>query len=573
MRLLYALVALLPIATVFSLLVVAKRPANQVMPITYLVTVGIALGVWRVPWAWVAAASLKGIVATAEILYIVFGAILLLNTLQVSGAIAAIRQSLLDISRDRRVQMIIIAWLFGSFIEGAAGFGSPAVITAPLLVAIGFPALAAVITLLLIQSTPASFGAVGTPILIGIDLGLADVPAVQQLLQTQGLTQTEALARVGQWAGLLNGLVGTLVPLMLIGVVTAQFGDRAQSPWRSAIAGLSAWKFALFAGAAFTVPYTLTALWLGPEFPTLIGGIVGLSLVIPVARRGWLLPPTRWDFPPPAQWPDAWQASPLTSPAAVPTSPPPPLSARRAWLPYGLLGLFLLLTRLRFLPLRHWLQSVTLTWSNLLGTDLTVTTQPLFLPPTLFLVVVALTVYLHRIPPKAMQRAIADVVPILRKTALALGGAILTARVFINTGTNGADLASMPLTLAAGLTTLVGDLWPWFAPWLGLLGTFVGGSVTVSNMMFALVQFGVATQGGFSPAMILGLQCAGAAAGNSINSVTMVAAEASVGLAGCEGRLLRRVLLPTLAYGVLAGSLGMGIAFWLLSSASSPSFP
>lgn len=174
---LYSLVALIPIATVFLLLVVARRPASQAMPLSYLVTVGIALGVWRVPGVEVAASSLQGLVAAAEILYIVFGAILLLNTLQESGAISTIRQSLLGISPDPRVQVIIIAWLFGSFIEGASGFGTPAVITVPLLVAIGFPAMAAVVAALIIQSTPSTFGAVGTPIIIGIEAGLDGVPA------------------------------------------------------------------------------------------------------------------------------------------------------------------------------------------------------------------------------------------------------------------------------------------------------------------------------------------------------------------------------------------------------------
>jgi lactate permease len=189
--LLYPLVALIPIVTVFLLLVMARRPAGQAMPIAYLVTGAIALFIWRVPAVEVAAASIQGLVAAVEILYIVFGAILLLNTVQESGAIASIRQSLLGISGDRRVQIIIIAWLFGSFIEGASGFGTPAVITVPLLVAIGFPSMAAVMAALIIQSTPSTFGAVGTPILIGISAGLEGVPSVEQQLTNRGLSEPE----------------------------------------------------------------------------------------------------------------------------------------------------------------------------------------------------------------------------------------------------------------------------------------------------------------------------------------------------------------------------------------------
>ncbi|NEQ44077.1 MAG: L-lactate permease [Leptolyngbya sp. SIOISBB] len=546
--LLYSLVALIPIATVFVLLVIARRPAGQAMPIAYLVTVGIALIVWQVPLVEIAASSIQGLVAAAEILYIVFGAILLLNTLQESGAIATIRQSLLRISRDRRVQVIIIAWLFGSFIEGASGFGTPAVITVPLLVAIRFPAMAAVIAALLIQSTPSTFGAVGTPILIGVDEGLAGVPSVQQQLTELGLTQADYLLAVGRWAALFHGIIGTFLPLVLVMVITAGFGET-----RSIKAGLAIWKFALFAGLAFTLPYGLTAFFIGPEFPTLIGGLVGLAIVVPAAQRGFLVPAEPWDFPPVAQWPEVWSGTDQVAP--TPTNHR--LSARQAWLPYVLLGMLLMLSRLEFLPFRGWLQSFTLVWSNILGTEVTVSTQPLYLPPTIFLLVVAITFFLHHMERSDLRQAIADAMPLLQKTTLALGAAVLMARVFINSGVNTAGLESMPLTLAATMSSLAGQTWPLFAPLVGAVGSFVAGSVTVSNLMFSLFQFGVALQIGVSTAAVLGLQCVGASAGNMICVSNIVAAEATVGLIGREGLLMRRVLWPTLYYLGAAGLLGV----------------
>lgn len=549
--LLYSLVALVPIATIFVLLVMARLPAGQAMPIAYLVTVAIALFIWQVPAVEVAAASIQGLVAAVEILYIVFGAILLLNTVQESGAIASIRQSLLGISGDRRVQVIIIAWLFGSFIEGASGFGTPAVITVPLLVAIGFPSMAAVMAALIIQSTPSTFGAVGTPIIIGINAGLEGVPAVEQQLMQLGLSEPEYLARIGQWAGIFNGVIGTFLPLVLVMVITAAFGSRRS--WKD---GFAAWKFALFAGLAFTVPYTLTALFLGPEFPTLIGGLMGLGIVVPAARRGFLVPRDTWEFPPSDQWPDGWSSQEVRPNAPPESADQPTMSARRAWVPYVLLGFLLMLSRLEFLPFRGWLQSVTLTWNTIFGTDVSASIQPLFLPPTLFLVVIAITVFIHRLKPKGLQQALFNAVPLLKKTALALGTAVLMARVFINSGVNEAGLASMPLTLADGMATLLGQIWPLFAPAVGLIGSFVAGSVTVSNLMFALFQFGVALQIGASTTLVLGLQCVGASAGNIICVSNVVAAEATVGLIGREGMLIRKVLVPTLYYIVFAGFLG-----------------
>ena len=136
--------ALLPIVTVAVFLVGLRWPASRAMPLSYVVAAVLAFAVWQVPGVQVAAATINGLVVAFTLLYIIFGAILLLNTLQESGAIKAIRQGFTDITPDRRVQVIIVAWLFGSFIEGSAGFGTPAAVAVPLLVGLGFPGMAAV---------------------------------------------------------------------------------------------------------------------------------------------------------------------------------------------------------------------------------------------------------------------------------------------------------------------------------------------------------------------------------------------------------------------------------------------
>ena len=124
------LLALMPIAVVMLFLVILRWPAKRAMPLAYAATVAIALIFWRTPLNQVGGATIHGLVTACNILFIVFGAILLLNTLKASGDIKLIRQGFLDLSPDRRVQAIIIAWLFGAFIEGAAGFGTPAAIAA-----------------------------------------------------------------------------------------------------------------------------------------------------------------------------------------------------------------------------------------------------------------------------------------------------------------------------------------------------------------------------------------------------------------------------------------------------------
>src|SRR5690625_4548402 len=180
----YTLLALAPIVVVFVLMVVLGRSAKLSMGAAYVVTALLSLFVWGSSGAIVAAATVNGIITAITLLFIVFGAILLLNTLKEGGALSAIRQGFMDVSPDRRVQVIIVAWLFGSLIEGSSGFGTPSAVGAPLLLALGFPAMAAVMSMLVIQSTPVSFGAVGTPMIVGVTSGIdnkADVAAAIEI--------------------------------------------------------------------------------------------------------------------------------------------------------------------------------------------------------------------------------------------------------------------------------------------------------------------------------------------------------------------------------------------------------
>src|SRR5699024_10851641 len=139
-----SLVAFAPILVVFVLMVGLKWPSTKAMPLAWIVAVVIGAMVWRMDFRWLAAASINGLLVALKIFIIVLGAIMLLQILKESGAMAAINNGFNNITGDRRIQAIIIAWLFGAFLEGAAGFGTPAAIAAPLLLGMGFPPLAAV---------------------------------------------------------------------------------------------------------------------------------------------------------------------------------------------------------------------------------------------------------------------------------------------------------------------------------------------------------------------------------------------------------------------------------------------
>lgn len=202
-----ALLAVVPIAAIFILMVGLRWPATKAMPLTFVIAFLIILFVWETPLNWLLASSVNGVVVALTIVFIVFGALTLLFTLRENGALAAINKGFMDISPDKRIQAIIIAWFFGSFIEGSAGFGTPAALAAPLLLSLGFPALAAVMVALVANSTCVSFGAVGTPTLIGIGSSL-NTPEILSALATEGMTYNEFIHQVGMFTAIQHAIPG-----------------------------------------------------------------------------------------------------------------------------------------------------------------------------------------------------------------------------------------------------------------------------------------------------------------------------------------------------------------------------
>ena len=281
-----ALLAFSPILLAAVLLIGLRWPAKHAMPLVYLVTAAVGLFAWDMTFNRVLASTLQGLLITLGLLWIIFGAILLLNTLKHSGGITAIRAGFTTISPDRRIQAIIIAWLFGCFIEGASGFGTPAAIAAPLLVAIGFPAMAAVLMGMLVQSTPVSFGAVGTPIIVGLNTGL-DTATIGAQLVEQGSSWAQFLQLITSQVAIIHAIVGVVMPTIMAMMLTRFFGQ--EKSWK---AGLEVLPFAIFAGLAFVLPYAATGVFLGPEFPSLLGGLSACERWIAAAERlgvGWWL--------------------------------------------------------------------------------------------------------------------------------------------------------------------------------------------------------------------------------------------------------------------------------------------
>ncbi len=547
---LLALFALLPILAALVLMVFMRWPAVRAMPVAWGITALLALLVWKLPALYVIALTLAGFVDALGILIIIFGALLILYTMQYSGATATIQAGFKTITPDHRIQALIIGFVFVSFTEGAAGFGTPAALAAPLMLSLGFPALPAVILALAFDSISVPFGAVGTPVLIGISLEANHAAAMASGLSPFASYEEFQRALTTVIAG-LNFPVTFILPLFVMAMITKIFG-----PNKSFKDGLAIWKFAMIMALAFGLPYLLLGIFVGPEFPSLMGGLIGLPIVMIAAKKGWGVPKQVWTFGEPANWEKSWMGT--VKPSSVQAEAN--MGQIRAWMPYILIGAILMITRINIFPFKAWLAGVVIPFNNILGFP-TVDTgiKILYLPGTIpFMLVAIITVFIHQMSGANMAAAWKEAIIKIKAPTIALFFAVALVAIFKGSGIADATLnpneyLSMPLSIAATVSGILGGQWLYLGSLIGGLGAFITGSATVSNLLFSDFQWGVAESAGLSYLLVLGAQVSGAAFGNMVCILNVVAASATVGLGGREGVIMKYTFVPFVLYAVLIG--------------------
>lgn len=544
---LLALMAILPILVALVLMVGLRWPATRAIPLAWLVCVCAGAFAWKLPAKYLLALSLQGVVTAVGVLIIVFGALIILFTLKESGGMETIQYGMQNISRDRRVQAIIIGYMFAAFIEGAAGFGTPAALAAPLLLALGFPPLAAGVMCLVFNSFPVSFGAVGTPILSGLSF-LKEPVANAVAAGGVNFSDFSGFTKViGQWVTTMHGPMAFLLPIFLLGFMTRFYGQNKS--WKE---GFAAWKYCIFAGACFTVPYLLCAWILGPEFPSLLGGLFGLGILVFCTKKGFCVPKEVWNFGPQDTWEAEWTGSVATS---TKTEFKPHMSQFKAWLPYVLIGAILVVTRIPALQLKGWLSAQKIAFTGILGFEkVNASIDYLYLPGTVpFVLVALLTILLHKMKPDAIKRAWGSAITKMKSPAIALVFAVALVSIFRGSGVNPDGLPSMPLAMAKTVAIYAGSIWPMLASFVGGLGAFITGSNTVSDLLFAEFQWETASALNIPRQIIVAAQVVGGAMGNMVCVHNIVAACAVVGLAGKEGMVLKKTFWPFLFYGIVVG--------------------
>ena len=535
-----AIIASLPILLVIVLMLAFNWPAKRALPLGWVVAVVIALLYWKQDFTTSAAWALDGFLEAIGTLVIILGAILIMNTLKHSGAVTAIQRVFNNVNPDRRIQAIIVGFVFAAFIEGAAGFGTPAALAAPLLISLGFPPLCAAIVALIYNSVPVVYGAVGTP------TNTAHAVTVQAA-EALGADSEAYRMALTKFSAISQATCALFIVFFGVFVMCKMFGKN-----KSGKEAFAALPFALFTAVVFDVVFLALAFFFGPEFPSLIGAIVTLAIVIFAARAGFLCPKKTWDFEPRNEWDATW-----LSKQEVKQDVDNGMSAVLAWVPYVLIALILVGTRLNWFGLKTLLTSDAFKVSikNILGNENVNWTWNWGWCPGIFpfILVCILTFFLHRMPGAKVKEAFVDTFKQTSGAAIALFFGVSMVYIYRNTGMNAVLTdKSMLYVMAEALANIFKGAYVIIAPVIGVLGAFMSGSNTVSNTLFAGLQFQTAQLVKMSPVLIVALQNIGGAAGNMICVNNVVAACATTGTMGNEGKIIRTNALPCLIYCIIA---------------------
>ncbi|MBU1019939.1 MAG: L-lactate permease [Firmicutes bacterium] len=513
MSLLQIITSVLPVLGPLVFLIIFRMSAKKGMTISMILMLILAIFVWQVSFDVIFASIAVGIHKSITIILILLGALTLVNTLKNTKAIMRINQGFEMISKDKRILVVIVAFLFGALIEGASGFGTPAAITGPLLVGIGFDPVIAVVMALVADSTSVSFGAVGTPIAVGLD-------GVFENLNIIGNNVT----MIDLFSGIF---IPTIVVVMLVLMSKEYLGKRKKS-----IIEILPWT--LYVGLLYVVIAFGVSRLFGFEFVSIVSPIIALLVVTITTRKGFLVPKTEHTD-------------------VIVTSE---LSLLKAWSPYIVVVVLLLLTRM-VLPLKNALVGIDfLSINHVFGTNLN-SSFPIFYSPGTVLILASMFASMYQTKKmSSFYQAITDTKKVIIGASLALVPTLIMVTIYTSSQFNNLGLESMPNYIANTLGSIFGDAWPIASPFLGMLGSFVSGSATVSNLTFGSVQSSIATQVELNQGIILAQQVMGAAVGNMICVHNVVAASSVVGLENQEGMIIKKTIVPALIYATLVAIIG-----------------
>jgi len=522
-----ALMAAIPMIIIFYLLAIRRTPGQIAGAIAVTSAVLVAILVYKMPVATALTATAMGaLYGIFPIFWIVITAIFIYNMTVETGQFEVVKDSIATITDDRRLQALLVAFAFGAFLEGAAGFGTPVAISAGMLVGLGFNPLYAAGLCLIANTAPVAFGGIGIPVIVAG--------------QVTGLDTMKISAMVGRQLPFLS----VIIPLWLVVLMAG---------WKSAMEVLPA---CLVAGFSFAILQWFSSNYLGPELPDILSSLAAI-VALAVFLNIWK-PAKIWRFPD-------------EKAAAAAVGKKSHLSfgkVFKAWAPFLVLTVMVILWGLK--PINAMLDTTTIKW-YVPGLDKVVTqVAPIVKKPTQmaalykinWLSAAGTSLFIASI----ISAAILGIGPgrflsIFGKTFLQLKKPLITipcvlglAYVMNYSGMS----ATMGLFLAG-----TGKFFPFFSPLLGWLGVFLTGSDTSANALFGNLQAVTGTQVGVDPILTVAANSSGGVTGKMISPQSIAVATAATGLVGKEGDLFNFTVMHSFILALIVMVMTYAQAYWL----------
>ncbi|WP_416189377.1 lactate permease LctP family transporter [Neisseria sp. CCUG17229] len=520
-----AAIALLPIVFFFVALTLLKMKGYIAGLLTLLIALAVAVFAFGMPAGMAFSSALFGFsYGIWPIAWIIVTAVFLYKITVKTGQFDIIRSSVVSITEDQRLQLLLVGFSFGAFLEGAAGFGAPVAITAALLVGLGFKPLYAAGLCLVANTAPVAFGAMGIPILVAGQVSNLDP------------------FHIGQVAGRQLPILAIIVPFWLMAMIDGMRGLR------------QTWPAALVAGVSFAVTLFFTTNFIGPELPDITASLVSLICLAGFLKK-WQ-PKEIFTFDGMKQ-PTRSQPSEYSSGQII-----------KAWSPFAILTVFVSVWTLKSVKSALSFATFQFEWPGL--HNLVLKAAPIVDEPTpyaavfkidvlgavgtaILLAALVSTVLLKMKPADAVA-TFAETIRELRLSILTIG--LVLGFAFV------ANYSGLSSTLALVLAG-TGVIFPFFSPFLGWLGVFLTGSDTSSNALFGSLQASTASQLGVSPELAVGANAIGGVTGKMISPQSIAIACAAVGLEGKESNLFRFTLKHSLIFCTFLGILTLLQAYVL----------
>jgi lactate permease len=518
-----AMVSIIPLAVVFIFLGLLKTKAHIAALAGLAASILVAILAFGMPVDLTLLGASQGILyGLFPIMWIVLAAIWLYELTVISGRFEDLRTAFNRVSDDPRIQGIIIAFCFGGLLEALAGFGAPVAITGVMLVSLGFSAMRAAATVLLANTAPVAFGAIGIPIITAGNL--------------TGIDYHEIGAVVGRQTPIL----AMFVPLLLVTIVDGKRGIK------------QTWPIALVAGISFSIAQFISSNFISVELTDIIASLAALAAVV-VMLKFWTPKGTAEARERLALAAKAEHVEPTGGPTGGSAPVATEVSTEKmtvgrtvmAFLPYIVVIVVFSLAKL-FTPLKNWLAGTDLKfgWPGSDGNILTLAGSPstatqytlgyLSNAGTLLIISGVIVMIAYKIKPSLAVKEFGKTVYKLRFALLTVGSVLGLAYVM--------NLSGQTITIGQWLAAGTGAFFAFLSPILGWVGTAVTGSDTSANALFATLQQSAAEKAGLDPTLLVAANTSGGVVGKMISPQNLTIAATAVGLLGKESDILRRVL-------------------------------